>query len=134
MCPIRWVNVLAFQGFEGPVDHVYVFIIPDDRIRGISPIHLKTVGRKNLPGMGLVMSLKWESKVYNAGISERLNNLPSLNQTIVEGLNNGTGSDVEIDTETALGYWLLTVSEIPTSKLWESYQAIARELIATPIS
>lgn len=132
-CPIRWVNILVAKGYEDPVDHICVFIIPDKRIRGIPPIHLKTVGHKNLPWIGMVTSLSWKGNVNDSDITSRFDNILSLNQTIIDGLNNRTGSNIEIDTESSLGRWVLTVNEIPTPKLWKCYQILGHELLPLPL-
>jgi len=130
---IRLIYVLRYQAMDNdPIDYVYLLIIPDERIRGTHPIQLKTVVHKNAPLIGMVTSIKWVDKERTSCVTDKLNDLTSVNQLIIQSINNGTGSDIEIDTGSSDG-WLLSVREIPSPNLWEAYQTIAHELIMSPL-
>jgi hypothetical protein len=131
-CPIRWANVVRYQGYDGPADFAYTLLVPDDRLRGVLHVRIRTAVRRNFPAIGLATSLRWVSDPDTAA-AENLNRLSDLNEDFVEEINAGTGSQIAIETEEIIGHWLLTMSEMPSLEMWDGCVTIAQELLASPI-
>ena len=135
--PIRWINILVYQSFSNdPLGIWYVFGIPDDKIRklGIPAIRLQTIGVKKFPWLGEVIAINWTGNDFGTGLIERLKNLPLVNMAIIESHHREIDADIEVSVEPIVGCWTITTKKIPTNQLWESYQSLANELLATTLS
>jgi hypothetical protein len=138
--PIQWV--ITEKGFDEPVTWawggavIYTshYGVPDPKIQPSFPkVRLTSKRIKRFGLVGKVTGLRWRGEDFGLGLVDRLNGDPALAIAIITGRG---GLDIRVHPKH--GCWTLTTGRnggppIPSLELWDSYQTVARQLLATPM-
>ena len=127
--PIRWVTLKCDES-EYSTTCYSEYGIPDPQVvPGVPKVWLMTVHLKSFPLLGKVVDLQWRGQDSQSGLIDRLMSDFSTRQAIMNI------HALEIETYPSHGSWILTawVWAAPSTELWDCYQAIARQLLATTI-
>lgn len=130
---IRWVNLKRRVESSKNSTRVHWYSeygIPDPRLTPRSPeISLKTIRKKSFPIFGRVHDVEWSGKDFDLGLESRLENDPSIKQTIMKG------RDVELQAKPEHGCWIMTVrrKETPSRDQWACYKTIAQHALSIPM-
>lgn len=138
---IRWVNIqtdIATDWTAGEFSvKKYKYIdyteygIPDPRLTpesaggGLPFLHIKLDRVKSFPLVGRPVSIRWKGEDVGLDIISRLNSDILLNNQLIDS------PKTEITADDYHHCWILSIKtgDVPSKELWDSYQAIAQNLL-----
>ncbi|MFC1874189.1 hypothetical protein ACFLYX_02690 [Chloroflexota bacterium] len=147
--PIRWISIQWKAKTKLIRDHLghildnsydrYYYVacsieygIPDQRLTThlvgelMAQLRIQLGRIRILPIVGKIISVRWKGNDVGMGIITWLNQDISLKKSLV------TSPELEITAQYYDSRWIMSVkaSHLPSQKLWDCYQSIARHLLA----